>query len=81
MATIRPMTTKHPLERYRKRKKLSRGALADEIGVDRTTIWRWENGTRVPDRSQLAKVAAVTGASFKEILSFRKAEAPAEAVA
>ena len=66
------MSTVHPLQNYRKAKRLTRSAAADLLDVDRVTIWRWENGKRVPDRKQLPKVADITGASFDELLRFSK---------
>lgn len=64
------MNAVHPLEVYRARQEMSRADLARIFEVDRVTIWRWEKGTRTPDREQLAKVAAITGASFDEIIRF-----------
>jgi transcriptional regulator with XRE-family HTH domain len=47
---------------YRERANLSRGALADKLGVSRSLITRWETGkTRAP-RSNLDKVEIVLGA-------------------
>lgn len=34
---------------------------AEKIGVDRTTWFRWENGTRVPSRDMLPKLSRMTG--------------------
>jgi DNA-binding transcriptional regulator YiaG len=34
----------------RKRTGLERAAFADLLGVERTTIWRWETGSRKIDR-------------------------------
>jgi transcriptional regulator with XRE-family HTH domain len=70
---MRAMTAVHPLETYRKDKALSRSAVATLFDVDRTTIWRWENGTRIPDRDQLRKVAAITGAPIDDLLEFGRA--------
>lgn len=41
--------------------KLSQRALAAKLGVDRVTVWRWENENRRPESAELAvKVADVT---------------------
>jgi transcriptional regulator with XRE-family HTH domain len=53
------------LKRYRDSEKTSVEALAEAIGVDRTTIWRWEKG-RVPI-SRLSDVERVTGISRRDL--------------
>lgn len=41
------------LEDQRKKAKLSRKAMADVLGVNETTVWRWETGDRWPQDSDL----------------------------
>lgn len=48
-----------PLTVYRKAKGQTVDALAESLGVDRTTIWRWETG-KVPVE-RLADIESVTG--------------------
>ena len=36
---------------------LGRDAVAEKLGVKSTTVWRWENGTRTPDRDNVKKIA------------------------
>ena len=43
--------------------------LADEIGVSYTTIYRWENGDRVPDGFNMGKLMNVLGVRMKDIIS------------
>lgn len=40
---------KHPLVAFREARGLSQPELAEMIGVDRATIWKWENGRKISD--------------------------------
>lgn len=65
------MTKKRPLAElvaYREKRKLSRRAMAEEIGVRPNTIWRWEAGEQRPDREYLPKLSQITGLSPAEIV-------------
>ena len=44
------LMTPNQLTALRKRTGLERSAFADLLGVERTTIWRWETGSRKIDR-------------------------------
>lgn len=44
------LMTPNQLIALRKRTGLERSAFADLLGVERTTIWRWETGSRKIDR-------------------------------
>lgn len=54
-----------PLTNYRKAKGQTIDALAETLGVDRTTIWRWETG-RVPVE-RLAEIESATGIPRHEL--------------
>ena len=57
------MTDAHPIAAYRAKKGLTVGQLAEQLAVDRTTVWRWENGrSQVPMRL-LSRVEGETGIS------------------
>ena len=43
--------------------------LADRIGVSYTTIYRWENGDRIPDGFNMGKLMNVLGIRMKDIIS------------
>ncbi len=43
--------------------------LADKIGVSYTTIYRWENGDRIPDGFNMGKLMNVLGIRMKDIIS------------
>ncbi len=53
----------HPLKTFREKQAppLTQNQLADLVGVSRTTIARWETGTRRPGRNWLSKLAKKTG--------------------
>lgn len=52
-------------EAYR---ELGPGKLADEIGVDRDTVWRWEKGTTTPRKPTQKRTLPI----FKRIVSRRE---------
>lgn len=45
------METKEKMIQTRKRLKMSQARFARVMGVDRVSIWRWENGKRKPNGS------------------------------
>ena len=57
------------LKKLRKERGLTARDLADEIGVSYTTIYRWENGDRVPDGFNMGKLMNVLGVRLKDIIS------------
>ena len=57
------------LRTLRKERGMTARDLADEIGVSYTTIYRWENGDRVPDGFNMGKLMNVLGVRFKDIIS------------
>ena len=57
------------LRTLRKERGLTARDLADEIGVSYTTIYRWENGDRIPDGFNMGKLLDVLGVRLKDIVS------------
>lgn len=57
----------HPLKSFRARAHLTQEGLADMLGVKRTTVARWETGTRKPDRELLPSIVAKTGIPAREL--------------
>lgn len=59
----------HPLKNYRESQspRLTKAALARELGVSRLTVHRWENGDREIGVNSLPKVSQVTGISKREL--------------
>ena len=55
----------HPIKAFREKQKpkLSQERLALLLGVARTTVARWETGTRKVDEEKLSIVASHTGIS------------------
>lgn len=51
----------HPLRQYRKDQNITTQKLADDLGVSRPTLWRWETGERMVDRTRLSKIYEKTG--------------------
>ena len=45
------------ITKVRVRKKLSQRELAELVGASHVTIYRWENGDRIPNAVNIAKLA------------------------
>ena len=57
------------LKTLRMERGLTARDLADEIGVSYTTIYRWENGDRIPDGFNMGKLMNVLGVRMKDVIS------------
>ena len=57
------------IEKYRKERDLTRNELAELVGVTMPTIYRWENGDRLPDIVMLMKIARVLGVKYDKFMS------------
>lgn len=59
----------HPLKNYRlgKEPKQSQAGLADELGVSRLTVLRWETGERKIGENLLPEIEQKTGIPAKEL--------------
>jgi transcriptional regulator with XRE-family HTH domain len=64
------MNACHPLKAYRESQSppLSQGELAAQLKVARNTVTRWENGKRLPNKVQRAKIAKKLGIGPAELL-------------
>lgn len=49
------------LREYRKQNNMSQQTLADKLGLDVTTISKYENGSIVPSLPNMLKIKKVTG--------------------
>lgn len=56
------------LKQARKAKKLTQPDVANLLGVDFTTISKWENGHVEPGREQIIKLAELYGTTTDELL-------------
>ena len=57
------------LKTHRIERGMTARDLADRIGVSYTTIYRWENGDRIPDGFNMGKLMNVLGVRMKDIIS------------
>ena len=57
------------LSKLRTEKGLSRQELADKMYVTRTTVSRWENGTRLPDAIMITRLSEVLGTDVNLLLA------------
>ena len=57
------------LKKLRIKKGLSHQALADQLFVTRSTVVRWESGTRLPDAVMIARLAEVLDADVNLLIS------------
>ena len=57
------------IEKYRELRGISRQELADLMDVTRQTIFRWEQGERLPDVLTFVKLARILGVDIKDIIT------------
>ncbi len=57
------------LRKIREQKGLSQKNLADKLFVTRSTIARWENGSRMPDVKMMSMIAEFLGVSVDTLLN------------
>ena len=57
------------IRNLRTAKGISQQKLADSMFVTRSTIARWENGSRLPDASMIARLAGCLGVDLNTLLS------------
>lgn len=62
-----PAMMKEPLHTARKRKGMKIAQLADEFGVSKRTIIRWENGAPRLPVDRLSDAERITGMSRREL--------------
>lgn len=57
------------LSYLRKRKGLSQEQLANELGVSKQTVYKWEAGINIPEMNKLSTIAKMFGVSFDDLLN------------
>lgn len=60
-----------PLLAARAKMHMSRAELAAKIGVDYTTIWRWEKGRSDPNLRQLVRTSRALGVRMTDLFVVR----------
>lgn len=63
------------LRQLRMERNLSQQKLADLLFVDRSTVVRWENGSRTPDAAQITNIAERLGVEVGALLGAERVEA------
>lgn len=56
------------LTKLRKEKNLSQEELADMLDISRQSIYKWETGTNMPDKTNLEKLTKIFNVSFSYLL-------------
>jgi len=57
----------HPLAKFRAAQNLTQEDLAKQLQVAPHTIWRWENGKRLPRAPDARRISKLTGISVGEL--------------
>lgn len=68
------MSLEARIKNLRKQSGMSQESMGERIGVSRQAITKWENGTGVPDVSNLIAIAELFQVSLDELLSGEKRE-------
>ena len=53
---------------FRKKSNMTQAAVADALGVDQTTVSKWEKGEALPRADTLIKLAALFNCTVDELL-------------
>lgn len=63
------MTISTKIEKLRKRKGISQEEFANEIGVSRQAVFKWESGENTPDIEKIKKIVLFFNISFDALLN------------
>ena len=58
----------HRIRELRKAQKLSQQELATKLGVDRSSVAKWETGAHTPRTDKLRKLAEVLNCSLEDLV-------------
>lgn len=72
------MSDPNPIRAYRAKRGMTLDQLATQIGVQRNTIWRWEQG-RAPDPKVWPAIIKATAITRPQLLRYAMAKKYAEA--
>ena len=70
------MTLADKILKLRKEKGLSQEAFAEQLGVSRQSVSKWESGTAVPDTEKILAMSELFGVSTDYLLKNEEAEVP-----
>lgn len=70
------MTLGQTITRLRTAKGMSQGALAEELGVSRQSVSKWETDASVPELEKLLKMAKLFGVTLDELVTGEPFTAP-----
>lgn len=68
---------RHDLTNLRKAAGHTQESLAEEVGVDRSAVWRWESGRSAPEVHTQPRLAKVLGVTRRELASLFSDSTPA----
>ena len=57
------------LKRLRTEREISQTQLSEKLFVDRSTVTRWENGSRLPDNEMIGRIAGILEADINILLN------------
>ena len=58
----------NPFEYYRKKMNLTQAEVAEMLGLDQTTVSRWERGRKLPRADRLPRIAEIYRCSVDDLL-------------
>ena len=63
-----PTTVGRRIMKRREEHGISRNELADRLGVEISTVFRWEKGSRLPDIMMLARIVNILGCEIEDLI-------------
>jgi len=72
------MADANPIRSYREKRNITVADLAKSIGVERSTVWRWDQG-RAPDPKVWPAIIKATTTPRQQLLRYAMAKKYAEA--
>ncbi len=67
-------------EQCRKRAGLTQEQVAEKLGVDRTTVSKWDTATNMPRADLLFKIASLYGCDVNDLLSTTDTKSDEESI-
>ncbi len=60
------------IQKHRQKNKLSQEQLASKLGVDRSTVAKWETGEAMPRADKLPELAKILGCTIDDLFKEEK---------